>query len=132
MSMNDPIADMLTRIRNGQHAVKRSVRCPFSTHKEKILDVLKEEGFVRGHKVIELDNNKKDLEIELKYIDGEGVIKEMSRLSKPGRRQYFGTQDIPSYHNGLGVLIVSTPQGVMTDHRARQENIGGEAICKVF
>ncbi len=132
MSMNDPIADMLTRVRNGQHAAKRSVLCPYSTHKEKVLDVLKEEGFIRGYKVLDRDNNKKDLDIELKYIDGEGAIKELTRMSKPGRRQYYGSQELPSFHNGLGILIVSTPQGVMTDHRARTKNVGGEAICRVF
>lgn len=132
MSMNDPISDMLTRIRNGQMAAHKSVTCPWSTHKESILAVLKDEGYIRGFKVVDLDNNKKDLIIELKYNDGEGVIREVTRVSKPGRRQYFGAADLPSFHNGLGVLIVSTPHGVMTDHTARRENVGGEVICKVF
>ncbi len=132
MSMSDPIADMLARIRNGQHAARRTILCPWSTHKVNILDVLKEEGFIRGYSIIDLDNNKKDIKIELKYNDGEGVIKEMSRISKPGRRQYFASNDVPSFHNGLGVVIISTPNGVMTDHNARQQKVGGEAICRVF
>ena len=132
MSMNDPIADMLARIRNGQGAAHKVVACPWSTHKVKILDVFQAEGFIRGYKIVDLDNNKKNIEIELKYNDGEGVIKEMNRISKPGRRQYFASNDIPSFHNGLGIVIISTPQGVMTDHDARQQNVGGEAICRVF
>lgn len=132
MSMNDPIADMLARIRNGQHAGKTVVACPWSTHKVKILDVFQAEGFIRGYKIEDLDNNKKDIKIELKYNDGEGVIKEMSRMSKPGRRQYYASNDIPSYHNGLGIVVISTPNGVMTDFNARQQNVGGEAICRVF
>ncbi len=132
MSMNDPIADMIARIRNGQHAAHKKVLCPWSTHKVNILDVFQEEGFIRGYKVVDIENNRKNIEIELKYIDGEGAIKEMSRLSKPGRRQYFGSGEIPTVMNGLGVVVISTPKGVMTDFNARQQNVGGEAICRVF
>ncbi|MCB9979747.1 MAG: 30S ribosomal protein S8 [Rhodospirillales bacterium] len=132
MSMNDPIADMLTRIRNAQMASHKSLRCPWSTHKERILAVLKDEGYIRAYKVLDLEHNKKDLEVELKYNDGEGAIREVTRISKPGRRQYFAANDLPSVYNGLGILIVSTPHGVMTDHTARRENVGGEVICKVF
>ena len=132
MSMNDPIADMLARIRNGQHATHKKVICPWSTHKVKVLDVFQNEGFIRGYKVVDIENNRKNIEIELKYVDGEGAIKEMSRLSKPGRRQYFGSNDIPTVHNGLGIVVISTPKGVMTDFNARQQNVGGEALCRVF
>jgi small subunit ribosomal protein S8 len=132
MSMNDPIADMLARIRNGQAAGHKVVRCPWSTHKVKILDVMSEEGYIRGYKLVDMTNNRKEIQIELKYVDGQGAIREMSRVSKPGRRTYFGSKDIPSVRNGLGITIISTPHGVMTDQRARAQNVGGEAICKVF
>lgn len=132
MSMNDPIADMLTRLRNAQGAGHRSTRMPWSTHKVKILDVLKDEGFIRGYKILDLDNNKKDIEAELKYDGTEGVIRSVERVSKPGRRVYKKSSDLPPFHNGLGILVVSTPKGVMTDHQARQQNVGGEVICRVF
>ena len=132
MSMNDPISDMLARIRNGQHAAKTIVPSPWSTVNENILSVLKDEGFIRGYKTVDLDNNKKNLEIELKYDGTKGVIHQLERVSKPGRRFYSKSQNLPPFHNGLGILIVSTPKGMMTDHNARAENVGGEVICRVF
>jgi small subunit ribosomal protein S8 len=130
--MNDPIADMLSRIRNGQQARKRSVRCPRSRMKERVLDVLKSEGFIRGYKSVDIGNNRIDLDIELKYNGTEGVISQIDRMSKPGRRTYYSAKDLPSFHNGLGVVVVSTPNGILSDHQARSENVGGEAICRVF
>lgn len=132
MTMSDPLGDMLTRIRNGQHASKTVIECPASKLKASVLDVLKSEGFIRGYKVVDLDGNKKNIRIELKYDEGEPVIKEMSRISKPGRRVYHGANDIPRFYNGLGITIVSTPHGVLADHDARAKNVGGEVLCQVF
>lgn len=132
MSMNDPISDMLTRIRNGQHAHKSVITCPWSTQNENILSVLKDEGYIRAYKIVDIENNRKNLQIELKYDGSEGVIRHLERVSKPGRRIYKGSKDLPPFHNGLGILIVSTPHGMMSDHKARTENVGGEVICKVF
>jgi small subunit ribosomal protein S8 len=132
MTMTDPLGDMLTRIRNGQQAQKSVVTCPASKLKASVLEVLKSEGYIRGYKVQDLDNNRKELSIELKYDQGEPVIREMSRVSKPGRRVYFSVKEMPRVKNGLGITVVSTPLGVMADHDARAKNVGGEAICRVF
>lgn len=132
MTMSDPLGDMLTRIRNGQHASKTVVACPSSKLKASVLDVLKSEGFIRGYKVEDLEGNKKQLQIELKYDEGNPVIKEISRVSKPGRRVYHGANDIPRFYNGLGITVVSTPQGVLADHDARANKVGGEVLCQVF
>ncbi len=132
MTMSDPLGDMLTRIRNGQMAQKSVITCPFSKLRENVCKVLVEEGFIRAYKVVDLDNNKKDLSIELKYAEGRGAIRKIDRVSKPGRRIYRGTNDLPRFYNGLGILVVSTPQGVMTDHKARSAKIGGEVLCQVF
>ena len=132
MSMQDPIADMLTRIRNGQMANKSVIECPHSKLRENVCGVLADEGFIRAFKTEERDNNKKILLIELKYAEGRGVIRQIDRVSKPGRRVYKGAKDMPRFYNGLGVLIVSTPQGLMTDHKARNANVGGEVLCQVF
>lgn len=132
MTMSDPLGDMLTRIRNGQTALKPVVTCPASKLKASVLDVLKSEGYIRGYKVQDLENNRKELAIELKYDQGQPVIREMSRVSKPGRRVYFSVMDMPRVKNGLGITVVSTPLGVMADHDARAKNVGGEAICQVF
>ena len=132
MSMSDPLGDMLTRIRNGQHAKKEVVNCPASNVKVSVLDVLKKEGYIRGYKVNGLENNRKELQIELKYEHGEPTIKEIKRVSKPGRRVYYGVKDLPRFYNGLGVTLVSTPSGVMSDHEARNQNVGGEVLCQVF
>lgn len=132
MTMSDPLGDMLTRIRNGQHAGKEVIECPYSRLRENVCAVLKDEGFIRGYKTVDLGGNKKALEIQLKYAEGRGVIRQIDRISKPGRRIYKGVKTMPRFYNGLGVLIVSTPQGVMTDHKARAANVGGEVLCQVF
>ena len=132
MTMSDPLGDMLARIRNGLHAQKKVIGCPASKLKASVLDVLTQEGFIRGYKVEEQDNNKKEIRIELKYDQGEPVIREMKRISKPGRRIYFGAKDMPHFYNGLGVVVVSTPNGVMSDHDARAQNVGGEVLCQIF
>lgn len=132
MSMNDPLGDMLTRIRNGQQAGKAIVECPFSTLRENVCKVLKDEGFIRGYEIEEREGNKKFLHIQLKYSEGKAVIRQIDRVSKPGRRVYAGVSTMPRFYNGLGILVVSTPQGVMTDHKARSVNVGGEVLCQVF
>ena len=132
MTMSDPIGDMLTRIRNGQQAHNATVVCPWSRLRESVCNVLVDEGYVRAYKIEDNGGAKQSLVIELKYSEGEGVIKEIGRVSKPGRRVYSGVKDLPRFYNGLGILIVSTPHGVMADHKARNENVGGEVLCKVF
>jgi len=130
MSMNDPISDMLARIKNAQAVNKRTVSMPSSTAKIAVVEVLKDEGYVRGYDVA-TEGSKHTLTIELKYVDGRGVIDRLDRYSKPGRRRYFNKDDLPRVLNGLGVAIVSTSKGVMTDSRARSEGHGGEVICLV-
>ena len=131
MSMTDPIADMLTRIRNGQKARKVSVSMPASTAKEAVAAVLKDEGYITGFSS-EGEGATKQLSVELKYFEGEPVIREISRVSKPGRRVYAGVKNLPTVYNGLGISILSTPKGVMSDGEARTQNVGGEVICTVF
>ncbi len=132
MTMSDPLGDMLTRIRNAQQARKETVECPYSTLHVRVCDVLKDEGFIRGYKVEEQDNNKKALVVQLKYSEGKGVIRQIDRVSKPGRRVYTNVKEMPRFFNGLGILVVSTPNGVMADHKARAANVGGEVLCQVF
>ena len=132
MAMSDPLGDMLARIRNGQMANKSVIECPFSKLRENVCKVLTDEGFIRAYKSEERDNNKKVLLIELKYAEGRGVIRQIDRVSRPGRRIYKSVKEMPRFYNGLGVLIVSTPQGLMTDHKAREANVGGEVLCQVF
>ena len=132
MSMNDPIADMLTRIRNGQRAHLPKVAAPASKKLKNICDALEREGFIRGSSIKDLGNNKSELVIELKYYEGEPVIKELKRQSKCGRRMYANMSNMPKVRNGLGVSILSTSKGVMSDFEARQQNVGGEVICSVF
>lgn len=132
MSMSDPLGDMLTRIRNGQHAKKAVVSVPASREKARVLDVLQREGFIRGYKEETGDAGHKNLLVELKYDESQPVIRELHRVSKPGRRVYFGVTDLPRFYNGLGVTIVSTPKGVMADHEARTAHVGGEVLCQVF
>ncbi len=132
MTMTDPVSDMLTRIRNGQRVGKASVTAPASKYKKAILDVLKAEGFIRGYKEVELRAGIFELEIELKYFEGKPVIQTIKKVSKPGRRIYSAPSDINRVANGLGISIVSTSQGVITDAEARTKNIGGEVICEVF
>jgi len=130
--MNDPIADMLTRIRNAQMRRKSTVVTPASKLRGWVLDVLENEGYIRGYEKTTGADGHPALEISLKYFDGEPVIKELKRVSKPGRRVYSGSKEIPSVRQGLGVAIVSTPKGVMSDAQARAANVGGEVLCTIF
>lgn len=130
MSMTDPISDMLARIKNAQAVRKRTVDMPSSTVKTAIAQVLKDEGYIRDFRV-ESEGVKNVLRIELKYVEGRGVIDRLERFSKPGRRRYFGKDDIPRVLNGLGVAIISTSSGVMTDAQARAQGQGGEVLCLV-
>ena len=132
MSMNDPIGDMLTRIRNSQMRGKSTVSTPASTLRARVLDVLLSEGYIRGYEKKATANGQGEFEISLKYYEGTPVIREVKRVSKPGRRVYMGVKDIPSVRNGLGISIVSTPKGVMSDAAARSANVGGEVLCTVF
>ena len=132
MSFTDPIADMITRIRNAQLRVLNTVKIPNSKFRAKILDILKGEGYISDYKSVSDEKNKGFLLINLKYNNGIPVIKEISRVSKPGRRIYTRADSIPKIQNGLGIAIVSTPLGVMSDNDARLKNVGGEIICKVF
>ena len=132
MTMSDPLGDMLTRIRNAQHARKNSVVLPYSKFHLAVCKVLKGEGFNREFKDEKLDNNKMQIVVGLKYDHGEPIIREISRVSKPGRRIYSKADGIPRTYNGLGVTIISTSKGVMSDHAARQSNLGGEVLCRVF
>lgn len=132
MVMTDPLGDMLTRIRNAQMRSKVKVSTPASKLRQRVLDVLAAEGYIRGYTTVEFEGGKSELEIELKYFDGEPVIREIQRVSKPGRRVYASVKNIPRVNNGLGISIVSTPKGVMADHDARENNVGGEVLCRVF
>lgn len=132
MSMSDPLGDMLTRIRNGQRVGKNTVSCPASKFRANVLGVLEREGFIRGFSWAELATGIQELTIELKYADGEPVIREIDRVSRPGRRVYSGIKKLPRVYNGLGISILSTPRGVMSDAEARDANVGGEVLCKVF
>ena len=130
--MNDPIGDMLTRIRNGQMRGKSTVMTPASKLRGWVLDVLTDEGYIRGYEEAKDLHGHKAYEISLKYYEGTPVIRELKRVSKPGRRVYMGVNDIPVVRQGLGVSIVSTPRGVMSDANARSQNVGGEVLCTVF
>jgi small subunit ribosomal protein S8 len=132
MNLSDPLGDMLTRIRNAQKA--RQTRCvaPASKLRANVLDVLKREGYIRAWKVTDIRPGIRQLEIELKYSEGEPAIKEMTRISKPGRRVYSQIKELPKHYNGLGISILSTPRGVMSDNEARAANVGGEVLCRVF
>ena len=130
--MNDPIADMLTRIRNAQMRGKSTVVTPASKLRAWVLDVLASEGYIRGYERTTSADGHEELEISLKYFDGAPVIRELARVSKPGRRVYAGAKAVPQVRNGLGVSIVSTPKGVMSDAAARNANVGGEVLCTVF
>jgi small subunit ribosomal protein S8 len=130
--MTDPLGDLLTRIRNAQTRGRTSVKTPASSLRRRVLDVLQAEGYIRGYSQAEFATGKNEFEIELKYSDGEPVIREIQRVSKPGRRVYSSVRNIPTIHNGLGISIISTPKGVMADHEARDQNVGGEVLCRVF
>lgn len=132
MPMIDPLGDMLTRIRNAQMRRKTKVSTPGSRLRANVLDVLRDEGFIRGYSSAEFGNGRTEFEIELKYFEGEPVIREIQRVSKPGRRVYSAVGSMPKVANGLGITIISTPKGVMADHAAREQNVGGEVLCRVF
>ena len=132
MSLSHPIGDMITRIRNGQNAGKETIVVPNSKLRAAVLSVLKEEGFITDFRINQIDENRSNLVVDLKYVGGNGAIQEISVVSKPGRRVYSGSAKMPKVLNGLGIAIVSTPNGVMTDHKARLMNVGGEVLCKVI
>ena len=132
MALIDPLGDMIARIHNAQMRNKSKVSTPGSKLRERVLEVLKSEGYIRGFASVERKDGRSELEIELKYFDGAPVIREISRVSKPGRRVYASVKNLPRINNGLGVAIVSTPKGVMADHDARDANVGGEVLCTVF
>lgn len=132
MTMTDPLGDMLTRIRNSQMRGKSKVTVPASKIRGRVLDVLEGEGYIRGYAKVDFEDGRSEYEVELKYYEGEPVIREITRISKPGRRVYSSVRALPTVKNGLGVSILSTPKGVMSDSRARAENVGGEVLCQVF
>jgi small subunit ribosomal protein S8 len=131
MALTDPLGDMLARIRNGQQAGKAAIASPASKLRMNVLEVLKKEGYIRGYELVE-DGNKRNIRIELKYFEGEPVIKTIDRVSKPGRRVYSAIKDLGKVRGGLGISILSTPRGVMSDTEARTANVGGEVLCRVF
>jgi len=130
--VNDPVGDMLTRIRNALMRGKGNVSTPASKLRASVLDVLQSEGYIRGYSRTDYGNGKADLDIELKYYEGQPVIREITRISKPGRRVYSSVKSLPTVANGLGISILSTPKGVMADHDARENNVGGEVLCQIF
>ena len=132
MSASDPISDLLTRIRNAQERGKAKVSSPASRLRERVLEVLQHEGFIRGYTTVQQGSGKAEIEIELKYFDGAPVIRELQRVSKPGRRVYASVETLPTVFNGMGISILSTPKGVMSDADARTQNVGGEVLCTVF
>ena len=132
MSMSDPLGDMLTRIRNGQNARKSVVSSPASRFRSNVLEVLKREGYIRNYLSVDVRPGLKELQIELKYHEGQPVISEIKRVSRPGRRVYYGIRDLPRVYNGLGIAILSTPRGVLSDNEARTAKVGGEVLCHVF
>jgi small subunit ribosomal protein S8 len=133
MAISDPIGDLLARIRNGQLRGTAKIKSPNSRLRVRLLDVLQQEGYIRGYAEVEFkDSGRKELEIELKYHEGRPAIRELKRISTPGRRVYTSVKELKPHRQGLGVSIVSTPQGVMTDSTAREKNVGGEVLCQVF
>jgi small subunit ribosomal protein S8 len=132
MTISDPLGDMLTRIRNGQRAGLSSVVSPASNLRTNVLEVLKREGYIRGYSGLTDELGHPEIKIELKYHDGQPVIRKIARVSKPGRRVYSKIRDLPQYYSGLGISILSTPRGVMSDGEARAQNVGGEVLCRVF
>ena len=132
MSFNDPLSDMIARIKNAAGRKRSKVSTPASKLRGRVLDVLQDEGYIRGYSLVEEPGKHPEFEIELKYFDGEPVIVEISRVSKPGRRVYSGSKELPVVRNGLGITIVSTPKGVLSDAEAREQNVGGEVLCRVY
>jgi small subunit ribosomal protein S8 len=130
--ITDPIGDLLTRLRNGQLRGLAKIKSPNSRLRANLLDVLQQEGFIRGYAEVEFKTGRKELEIELKYHEGQPVIRELRRVSTPGRRVYSSVKDLKPHRQGLGMSIISTPQGLMTDNTAREKNVGGEVLCQVF
>jgi small subunit ribosomal protein S8 len=130
--INDPLGDMLTRIRNAQMRRRGTVSTPGSKLRARVLEVLKSEGYIRDYSQTDFGNGRSEFSIELKYYEGQPVIRSIQRVSKPGRRVYAGVDNMPRVSDGLGTTILSTPQGVMADHEARERNVGGEVLCKVF
>ncbi|MGI6244970.1 MAG: 30S ribosomal protein S8 [Pseudochelatococcus sp.] len=132
MAINDPVGDLLTRIRNAQLRRRGKVSTPGSKLRARVLEVLQAEGYIRGFTSTEYGNGRTEFEVELKYFDGEPVIRSIQRVSKPGRRVYASVDKLPRVADGLGIVILSTPKGVMADHAAREANVGGEVLCQVF
>lgn len=132
MAITDPIGDLLARIRNGQLRGMAKIKSPNSRQRVRVLDVLQAEGFIRGYAEVEFKGGRRELEVELKYHEGRPAIRELERISTPGRRVYASVRDLRPHRSGLGLSIVSTPQGVMTDASARENNVGGEVLCHVF
>ena len=132
MHLNDPLSDLIARINNAQMRKKPKVSTPGSRLRVSVLEVLKNEGFIRGYATVDHKDGRSELEIELKYFDNEPVIREINRVSKPGRRVHVAVRNLPRINNGLGISILSTPKGVMADHDARDANVGGEVLCTVF
>jgi small subunit ribosomal protein S8 len=132
MTVTDPLGDMLTRIRNAQLRGKSKVTTPASKMRVRVLDVLQQEGYIRGYAEVDYGKGRSEIEIELKYFDGEPVIRQIDRVSTPGRRVYASVDNLPTVYNGLGISILSTPKGVLSDADARAQNVGGEVICTVF
>ena len=132
MALHDPLGDMLTRIRNAQMRKRDRVLPPGSSFRARVLDVLKDEGYILGYSTTEFGNGRTEFDVELKYSEGGPAIREIARVSKPGRRVYASVDALPRINNGLGIAIVSTPKGVMADHSAREQNLGGEVLCTVF
>jgi len=130
--MTDPLGDLFSRIRNAQMRNKSKISTPGSKMRARVLEVLKNEGYIRGYSSVEHKDGRSEFEIELKYFDGTPVIREIERVSKPGRRVYASVKALPRINNGLGIAILSTPKGVMADHEARDQNVGGEILCTVF
>ena len=132
MAVNDPIGDMITRIRNAHERKRGKVSTPASKLRQRVLDVLADEGYIRGYNLVQKPGEFPEFEIELKYHNGQPAIRDIKRVSTPGRRVYSPVRDIPTVANGLGVAILSTPKGVMSDSKAREENVGGEVLCSIF
>ena len=132
MQVNDPVGDLIARINNAQMRKKPKISTPGSRLRVSVLEVLKNEGFIRGYTSVDHSDGRSEIEVELKYFDGQPVIREISRVSKPGRRVYVAVRNLPRINNGLGISILSTPKGVMADHDARDANVGGEVLCTVF
>ncbi len=132
MSVSDPLGDMLTRIRNGQMANMPVVECPFSAFRKRVLEAMEREGYIRGFSEVKHSKSQAILAIELKYHEGSGAIRKIERVSTPGRRVYAGIKDLGRVFNGLGVSILSTPRGVLSDNEARAQNVGGEVLCRIF